>query len=179
MVDGAASLMAYLYGFLAQGIMNDVRGEGPMSGPLPYYAIYECADGLHLTVAAGEPQFYDLLVQTLGLDPAALPSRHDRARWPELREHFARVFRTRPRDEWDALLRSLDVCVAPVLSMGEAPRHEHIRARGTFIELEGVTQPAPAPRFSRTAADMPTVAQPVISPAAALSRWGVRAESDA
>ena len=171
MVDGAASLMGYLYGHLAQGIMTDVRGDGPMSGPMPFYGIYECADGRHITVAAAEPQFYKLLVQALGLDPASLPPRHDRARWPELRERFAEVFRTRPRDEWNGLLGSLDACVAPVLTMEEAPRHEHIRARGTYIELDGVTQPAPAPRFSRTAADTPTVAQPVISPETALARW--------
>lgn len=173
MVDGAASLMAYLYSHRAQGIMSDVRGEGLMSGPLPYYAIYECADGLHYTVAAAEPQFYELLVKALGIDPASLPARNDPTSWPIIHDRFAEVFRTRTRDEWDALLRHIDVCGAPVLSMDEAPGHDHLRARGTYIELDGVPQPAPAPRFSRTAAAQPTVSQPVISPAEALSRWDV------
>lgn len=175
MVDGAASLMAYLYGHRAQGVMNDIRGEAPMSGLSPYYSIYECSDGRHVTVAAAESQFYALLVEALGLDPARLPPREDKSRWPELRQRIAAVFRTRTRDEWDERLRTLDVCVAPVLTMDEAPNHEHIRARGTFIELEGVPQPAPAPRFSRTAAEDPRPAEPVISPAEALARWGAEA----
>ncbi|MDP3492562.1 MAG: CaiB/BaiF CoA-transferase family protein [Hyphomonadaceae bacterium] len=172
MVDGAASLMTYLYGHRLQGVMNDVRGEGPMSGAAPHYGVYETKDGQFMSVAAGEPQFYEVFVKALGLDLNSLPARADKGNWAQLREQFAAIFRTRTRDEWDAHTRDLDACVAPVLSMDEVARHPHNVSRSTFIEVEGVTQPAPAPRFSRTKAETPEPAEPAISPSEALARWG-------
>src|SRR5215211_743357 len=150
MVDGAALLTTQLHELLAAGLWTDRRGANLLDGGAPFYGVYETADGRHLAVGALEPQFWAELLERLGLDAAELPAQLDRNGWPELRERLAALFRTRPRDEWCELLAGTDACVAPVLGLGEAPAHRHNRARGTFVDVGGVVQPAPAPRFSRT-----------------------------
>jgi alpha-methylacyl-CoA racemase len=177
MVDGAALLTTQFHELLAAGLWREERGANLLDGGAPFYGVYETADGRHLAVGALEPQFWAELLERLGLDAAELPAQLDRNGWPELRERLAALFRTRPRDEWCELLAATDACVAPVLGLGEAPAHRHNRARGTFVDVGGVVQPAPAPRFSRTPPDPP---QPPARPGEhtdqALADWGVAPE---
>lgn len=151
MTDGAALLMAMMWGFRAQGMWRDARGANMLDGAAPFYDTYETADGGHVAVGAIEPQFYALLREKLGLatDPL-FDAQHDRAQWPAQKDRLAAVFRTRSRDAWSALFDGSDACVAPVLSMAEAAAHPHNVARATFVEPDGVMQPAPAPRFRKT-----------------------------
>jgi len=149
MVDGAASLTAFLHGLLAIGAWSTERGANLLDGAAPYYDTYRCADGGFVAVGALEPQFFAELCDRLGLDPADWP-QHDRDAWPEQKRRLAELFATRPRDEWATLFEDSDACVAPVLDLLEAPQHPHNVARGTFSDEFGVTQPSPAPRFSRT-----------------------------
>lgn len=149
MVDGAASQTAFLHGLLAMGAWSTERGANLLDGSAPYYATYRCADGRFLAVGALEPAFHAQLCERLGLDPAAWP-QHDRDAWPAQRRELAALFATRDRDTWMEVFEGSDACVAPVLDLTEAPEHPHNRARGTFVEVDGVRQPAPAPRFSRT-----------------------------
>jgi alpha-methylacyl-CoA racemase len=155
MVDGSALLNAFLYGMIARGLWRTERGTNLLDGGAPFYDTYQAADGGYLAVGALEPQFYAELLAGLGLDAADLPGQYDQAGWPVLRERFAAVFATKTRDEWAEAFAGRDACVAPVLTPGEAPGHPHNAARGTFVEAGGMVQPAPAPRFSRTAADPP------------------------
>ncbi|MEV5987058.1 CaiB/BaiF CoA-transferase family protein [Streptomyces sp. NPDC052051] len=148
-VDGTAHLTSMIYGMLAAGGWQDRRGANLLDGGCPFYGTYETADGRAMAVGALEPQFYAEFVKLLGLDEQ-LPAREDIARWGELRQAIAARFRTRTRDEWTRLFDGSDACVAPVLSLREAPAHPHLAARGTFTDHEGITQPAPAPRFSVT-----------------------------
>jgi alpha-methylacyl-CoA racemase len=150
MVDGAALLSTQVHELRALGQWRDERGANLLDGGAPFYGVYETADGRHLAVGALEPEFLAELLRRVGLDAAGLPAQHDRDGWPALRERLAALFRTRTRDQWCELLDGSDACVAPVLSPAEAPGHPHNRERGTFVEVGGVTQPAPAPRFSRT-----------------------------
>lgn len=151
MVDGVASLMATVYSFYAQGFHTLDRGTNAIDSGAPFYEVYECADGRYVSVGPIESEFWLKLLRAIGLDPDELPPRADRSAWPVLKERLAATFRTRTRAEWCALLDPLpDVCFAPVLDLLEAPAHPHLRARGTFVELDGVLQPAPVPRFSRT-----------------------------
>ena len=150
MIDGAASLMSALYGALAIGFWRDQRGVNILDGGAHFYGVYETSDGLYLSVGAIEPQFYAELLRLLGLDPSELPGQYEREKWGSLRERLAAIFKTKTRERWCEMLEGTDACVAPVLSMGEAHAHPHIRARGTFVEVDGVRQPAPAPRFMRT-----------------------------
>jgi len=177
MVDGAALLTTQFHELLAAGLWREERGANLLDGGAPFYGVYETADGRHLAVGALEPQFWAELLERLGLDAAELPAQLDRNGWPELRERLAALFRTRPRDEWCELLAGTDACVAPVLGLGEAPAHRHNRARGTFVDVGGVVQPAPAPRFSRTPPDPP---QPPARAGEhtdqALADWGVAPE---
>lgn len=154
MVDGAASLMASTYGLYAAGRMTDRRGENLLDSGSHFYDVYETADGHFISIASIEAKFYAELLQRLGLESDYLPEQMDRARWPELKERLAKLFRTKTREEWCDILEGTDVCFAPVLSFDEAPEHPHNKARGTFIEVDGVMQPAPAPRFSRTPAQV-------------------------
>jgi alpha-methylacyl-CoA racemase len=149
-VDGAASLMTGMYGRKAAGAWTDRRGENDLDGGAPWYSVYETADSRYVCVGAIEERFYQELVRRLGLDAEDLPDRHDRTAWPRLRKRFAEVFRTRTRDEWTRVFEGSDACFAPVLSLSEAPQHPHNKVRGTFIDVDGVVQPAAAPRFSRT-----------------------------
>jgi len=174
MVDGAALLTTQFHELLAAGLWSEERGANLLDGGAPFYGVYETADGRHLAVGALEPQFYAELLRRLGLDDGDLPAQLDRDGWPLLRERLAALFRTRTREEWCELLAGTDACMAPVLALGEAPAHPHNRARGTFVDVGGVVQPAPAPRFSRTPCDPPA---PPASPGGhtdqALADWGV------
>ena len=156
MVDGAASLMTAAYGMKAGGLMEGGRGGNMLDSGAYFYDVYECADGKYVSLACIEPKFHAEFLSRVGIDPQSLPSQHDRANWHVAREKFTEIFRTRTRDEWIASLEGTDACFAPVMTMNEAPHHPHMAARGTFIELDGITQPGPAPRFSRTPAGMPT-----------------------
>jgi alpha-methylacyl-CoA racemase len=174
MVDGAASLMSYLYGHRAQGQLNDdQRGHSVLNGASPFYATYETSDGQYIAIGAAEPQFYAELLHRIGItDPDTLPNQHDRSRWPEVRQRFATIFASKTRAQWCEILEGTDACFAPVLNLREAAEHPHNRERATFIELDGVLQPAPAPRFSRTPADTPTLPDDsVLDPRTALDRW--------
>lgn len=150
MVDGAASLMSLMYGMLAGGLWQDRRGSNVLDTGAPWYDTYECSDGGFVAIGSIEGKFYEELIQKLGLDAGRLPKQHDRKRWGELRAAFAAAFRTRSRTEWCGIMEGTDICFAPVLGMGEAPGHPHMAARGTFVSVDGVVQPGPAPRFSRT-----------------------------
>ncbi|MFG2658540.1 CaiB/BaiF CoA transferase family protein [Streptomyces sp. NPDC048425] len=150
MVDGSASLMTLVYGLRAAGYWNDERGTNRLDSGAPWYDVYETKDGRWLSVGSTEARFWRNTLRVLGLREDDMPDQHDRSRWPEMREKLAAVFGTRTRDEWCALAEGREVCIAPVLSLAEAPHHPHLRDRGTFVEVEGVVQPAPAPRFSRT-----------------------------
>ncbi len=150
MVDGSASLMTMTYALSALGVWNDERGTNLLDTGAHFYEVYETADGRWFAVGAIEPQFYAALLRGLGLDGAELPHQNDRSQWPAMKERFAAIFRTKTRDEWEAVFAGTDACAAPVLSPLEAPSHPHLRARGTFVEVAGVVQPGPAPRFSRT-----------------------------
>lgn len=172
MVDGVTSLLAMTYGFRAAGGWTDERGSNLLDGGAPFYDTYACADGEYVAVGALEPQFWAELVGTLGLE--GLPEQYDRTGWPVLRARLAEAFATRTRDEWAAVFEPLDACVSPVLSVGEAPDHPHLRARGSVVDVEGVLQPAVAPRLSRTPG---TVGRPAGSAGAdtreALQDWGL------
>ncbi len=150
MSEGAASLMAMFYGRMAAGHWRDRRGVNVLDTGAPWYDVYETADGKHVAIGSIEGRFYAELLQRLGLNSAALPGQFEFARWPELRAAFAAAFKKKTREEWCRDMEGTDVCFAPVLSLAEAPQHAHNRARGAFVEIEGVTQPAPAPRYSRT-----------------------------
>jgi alpha-methylacyl-CoA racemase len=146
-------LMAPIYALMARGGWRNERGANRLDGAAPWYDTYECADGRWVAVGPIEPQFFALALGKLGLDPARFPNRMEPAGWPALREAMEAAFRTRTRDDWAAVFDGTDACVAPVLDLREAPAHPHNAARGVFTEREGVLQPAPAPRFGRTAAE--------------------------
>ncbi|WP_406375284.1 CoA transferase [Streptomyces sp. NBC_00647] len=148
-VDGTAHLSTMIHGMMAAGGWQDRRHANLLDGGCPYYGTYETADGRHMAVGPLEQRFYDEFVDLLGI-PELGPARKDPARWEELRETVAARFRSRTRDEWTAVFEGSDACVAPVLSLREAPGHPHLAARGTFVDHGGITQPAPAPRFSTT-----------------------------
>jgi alpha-methylacyl-CoA racemase len=152
MVDGAAALMAVFHGVYQSGFLTE-RGTNMLDSGSHFYDVYETADGKYVSIGSFEPQFYAELLRRLGLEEEA-PPQLDLSRWPELKERFARIFKTKTREQWCELLEGTDVCFAPVLSVAEAPVHPHNQARGTFVEVQGVTQPRPAPRFSRTHAEI-------------------------
>jgi alpha-methylacyl-CoA racemase len=155
MVDGAASLGSVFYGLAALGQWSAERGANLLDGGAPFYATYETADGRWVSVAALEPKFFAELATRLGLEQRFVQRQHDRRLWPEMRAAIAAAVRQRTRDEWCERLEGSDACFAPVLTLQEAPQHAHARARGAFVEVAGVVQPGPAPRFDRTPADPP------------------------
>ena len=176
MVDGAACLMALLYGMYAQGAWRDERGVNVLDTGAPWYDAYETKDGKWLAVGAIEARFYAEFIERLGLSAADLPGQHDRSGWPELRRRFAEAIKQRSRDDWERVFAGSDACVAPVLSLAEVRHHPHNAARATFIERDGVVQPAPAPRFSRTAAEIGAPPRPRGADSeAVLSDWGFAA----
>ncbi len=158
MTDGAASLMSMFYGFKAMGMWTDAKGENLLDGGAHFYDTYETSDGKWVSIGSIEPQFYALLLEKAGLNDPEFQAQMDRSKWPSLKDKIARVMKTKTRGEWDKLMEGSDVCYAPVLSLSEAPNHPHNKARATFIELDGVVQPAPAPRFSRTKPEVQGVA---------------------
>ncbi len=171
MVDGATSLLTMFYGMAAGGAWQEQRGSNLLDGGAPFYDTYACADGGYVAVGALEPQFWAELVVVLELsDP---PGQWDVARWPELRTLLTSVFLTRSRDAWAELFEGRPACVTPVLTMSEARQHPHLRARATTVEVDGVVQPAPAPRFSRTAPPTPSAAHDEDT-RAVLVGWGLR-----
>ena len=155
MVDGAASLASVFYGLAAGGQWATERGTNLLDGGAPFYDTYETADGRHISLAALEPKFFARLADALSLEPRFVKRQHDRRLWPEMRQAIAAAVREHTRDEWCARLEGSDACFAPVLSFKEAPAHAHAQARGAFVTVEGVVQPAPAPRFDRTPAGPP------------------------
>jgi alpha-methylacyl-CoA racemase len=150
MVDGSALLMTMMHAFMAMGIWTEDRGVNMLDTGAHFYDVYECADGRYVSIGSIEPQFYDELLRLTGLDNEDLPWQQDRTHWPELKVRLATVFKAKTRDEWCEIMEGSDVCFAPVLKMSEAVEHPHNKERGTFTEVAGITQPAPAPRFSRT-----------------------------
>jgi alpha-methylacyl-CoA racemase len=155
MVEGAALLTTLFHGMRAEGLFSDEPGTHVLSLAAPFYNVYETADGGWISVGAGEPQFYEVLLERLGLDPELLERQHDPTFWEADRERLAAVILTRTRSEWSALLEEVDACATPVLALGEVADHPHHVARSSFVEVDGVVQPAPAPRFSRTPAGIP------------------------
>lgn len=170
-VDGVSSLMTQFVGMGLRGAFVERRESNMLDGAAPWYTVYETADEKHISVGAIEPQFFAQLCEKIGLAPKWAAAQNERARWPELRSELAAIFRTRTRDEWAALLQETDSCVAPVLSLSEAARHPHNAQRNTFLEVNGVRQPAPAPRFSRTPARAGSVAAQPTPVANVVTRW--------
>ena len=150
MVDGAAALMTVFHGAQQAGFWREERGTNLIDTGSHFYDAYETADGKYVAIGAIEPQFYAELLKRIGVDAESLPAQLDRERWPEAKAAFARLFKTKTREEWCKILEGSDACFAPVLSMSEARRHPHNVERGLFVEVAGVAQPRPAPRFSRT-----------------------------
>jgi alpha-methylacyl-CoA racemase len=173
MTDGSALLSAMLYGFRAAGSWTNEREDNMLDGGAHYYGTYACADGKYVAIGAIEPQFYSLLLERCGIEDAEfLEFQHDRGRWPAFRQRFADLFRTRTRSEWCSLLEGTDACFAPVLDWDEAPKHRHNVARGTFVSIDGVTQPSAAPRFSRTPG-LASAVQVNSAPEQVLREWGL------
>ncbi len=174
MVDGASLLMTMIYGLRAEGSWKEMRGANLLDGGAPFYDTYECKDGRYIALGSLEPRFFDLLLDHLGLEQADLPDQMDRDSWPAVKRRLAEIFRSKTRREWREILEGTDVCFAPVLSMSEAREHPHLKSRETFIELQGVSQPGPAPRFSRT---VPEVVRPPCAPGEhtveGLLAWGL------
>ena len=176
MVDGAAYLLAGIYGLYSQGSWADERGVNFVDSGAPWYDVYKTKDGKWLSVGAIETRFYEELVEKLGLASAGLPKQHDRKGWPVLKERFAAAIASKTRDEWEKVFEGSDACVAPVLAMGEVEKHPHNVARGTFVRRDGVLQPGPAPRFSRTKAEMGPPGRPRGADSeAVLADWGFAA----
>ena len=173
MTEGAASLMAAIYGIYGSGGWANERESNFLDGGAYYYGTYETAEGKFVSVGSIEGKFHDELLERTGLTESPTVDRNDREAWADKRARLAEVFKTKTRDEWDAIMAGSDVCYAPVLDLEEAPLHPHNVARGSFIEVEGVTQPAPAPRFSRTPG---SVARPPAAPGEntdeVLADWG-------
>lgn len=174
MTDGAALLSAMMYGMKAAGNWSNERGENLLDGGAHFYGTYACSDGKYIAIGAIEPQFYAQLMALCGIDDAIFQAQRDVHRWPILKYRLADVFRTKTRAQWCALMEGTDACFAPVLDWDEAPQHPHNQARGTFIDVGGVTQPAPAPRFSRSTPGMPIApVAPGTHSAAILADWGI------
>jgi alpha-methylacyl-CoA racemase len=176
MVDGAAALMAPMWGFRATGLFTEERGTNLLDSGAHFYDVYETADGAFMSVGAIEPQFYAELLHGMGLDDADLPRQMDRASWPALKLRFAEIFKAKTRAEWCAIFDGTDACVAPVLTMTDAIAAEHVVARGTIVVDDNTAQPAPAPRFSRTPGAIQGPVPPLGADTdAALAAWGFSA----
>jgi len=174
MVDGAAVLTTMMHGMAAMGLWSEQRGTNILDTGAHFYEVYETADHRYMAVGAIEPQFYQELLERVGLSGEELPAEMDRASWPAMKQRLAEVFRQKTRDEWCAILEGSDACAAPVLGFREAPEHPHNKARATFVNFDGQLQPAPAPRFSRTPC---AIRRPAPAPGEhtreALTDWGI------
>src|SRR5579863_600745 len=176
MVDGAASLMTAIYGMHGSGFWTDNRGDNILDTGAHYYDVYETKDGKYISIGSIETKFYDELLELSGLKKEELARQNDRDNWPAMKQKVAATFKTKTRDEWCKIMEGSDVCFAPVLSMTEAPKHPHNKHRGTFIEDDGVIQPGPAPRFSRTPSKIQRPpARPGEHSEEALRDWGFSA----
>ena len=176
MVDGSAVLMSMFWAFKNVGMFDEhARGTNLLDTGAHFYDVFECADGEWVSIGSIEPQFYALLLEKMGLSgDGEFANQMDRAQWPQLKQKLAEVFITKTRSQWNEIMEGTDVCYAPVLRMSEAAQHPHNVARNTFIEVAGVTQPAPAPRYSRTATDLPTApAHAGQHTRTVLADWGV------
>jgi len=177
MVDGAATLMAFIHGFYAMGGWSEARGTNLLDTGAHFYDTYETKDGKYVSIGSIEPQFYAELLQLSGLDKETLPAQMDRSQWRAMKQRLTQLFKTKTRDEWCVLMEGSDVCFAPVLTIPEAYRHPHNIARKTFVDVAGVKQPAPSPRFSRTPGE---IKRPPPHPGQhtneALAEWGIAAE---
>ncbi|MFB6672436.1 CaiB/BaiF CoA transferase family protein [Streptomyces sp. NPDC056390] len=171
MVDGTSLLSQMIWSMRGQGSWSDERGTNVLDGGAPFYDTYACADGRYVAVGAIEPQFYAQLLTGLGLSAENLPAQRDRTGWPQLRETFAAAFATRTRDEWAAVFSGTDACVSPVLAFAEATTHPHAARREAFVEIDGVVQPAPAPRFSRSRPGTPTPPVDEPDPRTIVAEW--------
>lgn len=176
MVDGAAYLMAPMYGMFAQGSWRDERGVNVIDGGAPWYNVYQTKDDKWLSVGAIEQRFYAEFVSKLGLDATTLPKQYDRQGWPVLAQRFAEIIASRTREEWEGVFAGSDACVAPVLSLAEVEHHPHNKARDTFVRRDDVLQPAPAPRFSRSGPEFGIPPRPLGADTdAVLGDWGFSA----
>jgi alpha-methylacyl-CoA racemase len=174
MTDGAALLSAMMYGMHGAGSWSNRRGENMLDGGAHFYGCYACADGKHVSIGSIEPQFYAQLLQRTGITDPEFSAQLEAANWPRLKARLAEVFLTRTRDEWCALMEGSDVCFAPVLDWDEAPQHPHNLARQSFVTVDGVVQPAPAPRFSITPPALPRPASAAADDSAGIfSDWGL------
>jgi len=177
MVDGAATLMSMFWGFTKIGMHDEnTRGVNMLDTGAHYYDVYECSDGKFISIGSIEPQFYQKLLTLTGLaGDADFADQNDRSKWPALKKRLAEVFATKSQAEWCKIMEHTDVCFAPVLTMTEASRHPHNVARKSFVEIDGTTQPAPAPRFSRTATATPSAPEPAgANTVEVLRAWGVK-----
>jgi alpha-methylacyl-CoA racemase len=174
MVDGAAILMTMIHGMRQTPFWNEEeRGTNLLDTGAHFYDTFETADGKYVSIGSIEPQFYAELLEKTGLAGEELPRQMDREQWPAMKERLEKIFKTKTRDQWCEIMEGSDVCFAPVLEMSEAPDHPHVRARDTFVELGGKVQPAPAPRFSRTAPEIQSLpANPGQHTDEALTDWG-------
>lgn len=174
MVDGAALLATAIHSYRSIGFWCDDRGTNLLDSGAHFYDVYQCADGEYIAIGAIEPKFYAQLLNLIGLKAENLPEQLDRDQWPEMKKRLAEVFKTKSRADWCGLMEGGDACFAPVLSMADAPRHAHNMHRQTFVDVAGDTQPAPAPRFSRTPGEMPTPpSEPGQDTDDALAAWGI------
>jgi alpha-methylacyl-CoA racemase len=178
MVDGAASMMTLFYGLRASGIWKDERGTNLLDGGAPFYRTYATQDGKSVVVCALEGKFFRAFLEKLSIEDIDPKEQFDSRKWPEQIARIEAVFKSKTRDDWDRIMEGSDACYAPVLSMAEAPEHSHNKARGTFVEIDGIVQPGPAPRFSRTGSGIKCPpAEPDAANNDALTDWGVpRAE---
>ena len=177
MTEGAASLMGSIYGMHASGHWSDQREDNVLDGGSYYYGVYETSDGKFVSVGSIEGKFHDELLELTGLADASTEDRNDQSDWGHKRERLAEIIKSRSRDEWDAIMLGSDVCYAPVLDLSEAPSHPHNVARGSFVEVDGVVQPGPAPKFSRTPGEVqmppPAPGQHTVE---VLTDWGFSSE---
>ncbi len=181
MVDGAASLMTSYFGHFASGFMTNRRGENMNDSGAYFYDVYQCSDGKWVSLAPIEAKFHAELLERLGINPTSLPEQWDRSSWDEVKARLGVIFKTKTRAQWQEELEGTDVCFAPVLGPDEAPNHPHLASRKTFVEIEGIVQPAPAPRFSNHPSPLPTAAK-APSPensVAALKQWLPEGEPEA
>ncbi len=177
MVDGASALMAFIYGLKAMGGWTDQRGANLLDTAAHFYDSYETSDARYVSIGSIEPQFYAELLEKTGLAGEELPDQMDKSGWDSLKERLTDIFKSKTRDEWCVIMEGSDICFAPVLSLEEAPKHPHNVARKTFIEVEGIVQPAPAPRFGRTPGEISRpAAQAGQHTAEALGDWGFSSE---
>ena len=177
MVDGALSLMTSIYGMHAGGNQSDERASNILDSGAHFYNTYETRDGKYVSIGSIETKFYAMLLEKLGLDPDSLPPQMERESWPSMKEKFKEIFLTKTRDEWCALMENTDICFAPVLSLAEAPDYAHNKERGSFVEVDGVMHPAPAPRFSATPSSIKSPTPPTgVHTDEVLADWGISAD---